>query len=137
VVTSKVEISKKEEEVFAVNQPFTKEALERAWRRFAEDIQDDPHLTNAMKAFPPNMLEDYQIEAVIQNQALEAKLLQLKPELERHLHRQLKNGKIRLRLRMAEENENTRPFTARDRLDSMMQKNPHLEKLYRSLGLEI
>jgi DNA polymerase III subunit gamma/tau len=131
------EAPKNEEEAFPINQPFTKEALHLAWYQFVETIQEDPHLVNAMKSFPPELLESYQIEVAFQNQALESKLLQLKPTLERFLHQRLKNNRIRMQLRMAEANENTRPYTSKDRLDYMIQKNPNLETLYRSLGLEI
>jgi hypothetical protein len=134
---SVVEEAPKVEEIIAVNQPFTTEALLRAWNIFIETIQDDPHLVNAMKSCPPTLLEDYKIEILVQNQPLEKKMQDLKISIENHLHHLLKNNRIKLVIRLTEENEQVRPFTSKDKLESMIKKNPNLELLYRTLGMEI
>lgn len=120
-----------------LNQPFTAEALQRSWNIFIETIQDDIHLVNAMKSCPPVLKDDYEIEVTVQNQPLEKKFQDLVIPVERHLHQNLKNNRIKMSVRLAEENELARPFTARDKLDAMIQKNPNMELLYRTLGLDI
>lgn len=125
-----------EEEHFVVNQPFTKEALQLAWKQYVENIEEDLHLAKAMNNMPLEILEDYQLEALVQNQALEAKLIAIKGTLEKHLRRQLKNGKIQLLIRMSSVTDPSRPFTNKEKLDFMIQKNPHLETLYRSLNMD-
>jgi sRNA-binding regulator protein Hfq len=53
------------------------------------------------------------------------------------LHHNLKNNRIKMSVRLTEGSEMARPFTSRDKLDAMIQKNPHMELLYRTLGLDI
>jgi DNA polymerase III subunit gamma/tau len=131
------EASTAKEEIILLNQPFTTEALLRSWNIFVETIKEDLHLTNALKACPPVQKEDYEIEVTVQNQSIENKVQNLSRQIENHLHHHLKNNRIKLNIRMAEEGENARPFTSRDRLDSMIKKNPNMELLYRTFGLDI
>lgn len=126
-----------EEEAPLLNQPFTAEALQRSWNIFVETIRDDTHLANAMKSCTPLLKEDYVVEVTVQNQPLEKKFQDLVIPLERHLHHHLKNNRIKMSIRLAEENEMARPFTSRDKLDAMIQKNPNMELLYRTFGLDI
>jgi DNA polymerase III subunit gamma/tau len=120
-----------------VNQPFTSEALIRSWNSYIETIIDDIHLANAMKTCLPVLQKDYQFEVIVQNQVQENKLQDICYKIETHLRKTLKNNKIKMHLRLAENGENVRPFTARDRLESMIKKNPNLELLYRTFGLDI
>ena len=125
------------EEVLLVNQPFTAEALQRVWNIFIDNIKNDTHLVNAMKSCPPALKENYEIEVTVQNQPLEKKFQDLSITIERHLHHYLKNNRIKMTIRLAEVGEMTRPFTSRDKLESMIQKNPNMELLYRTFGLDI
>jgi DNA polymerase III subunit gamma/tau len=125
------------EDVLLVNQPFTAEALQRSWNIFIDNIKNDTHLVNAMKSCPPVLKENYEIEVTVQNQPLEKKFQDLTITIERHLHHFLKNNRIKLTIRLAEVGEMTRPFTSRDKLEAMIQKNPNMELLYRTFGLDI
>ena len=125
------------EDVLLVNQPFTAEALQRSWNIFIDNIKNDTHLVNAMKSCPPVLKENYEIEVTVQNQPLEKKFQDLTITIERHLHHNLRNNRIKMNVRLAEVGEMARPFTSRDKLDAMVQKNPNMELLYRTLGLDI
>lgn len=132
-----LEKPEEEEEKLLLNQPFTAEALQRSWNIFIDTVKDDTHLVNAMKSNPPVLKEDYEIEVTVQNQPLEKKFQDLTIPIERHLHQNLKNNRIKMTVRLAEEGEMVRPFTSRDKLDAMIQKNPNMELLYRTFGLDI
>ena len=129
--------SEEEEETLLLNQPFTSDALLRSWNNFIETIQNDIHLVNAMKSCTPVLKDDYVVEVTVQNQPLEKKFQDLLIPLERHLHHHLKNNRIKMSVRLAEGGEMARPFTSRDKLDAMIQKNPNMELLYRTFGLDI
>ncbi|MCX6308869.1 MAG: hypothetical protein NTY32_08630 [Bacteroidia bacterium] len=90
-----------------------------------------------MKSNPPLLKEDYQIEVTVQNQPLQKKFQDLTIPIERHLHQNLKNNRIKMSVRLAEVGEMTRPFTSRDKLEALIQKNPSMELLYRTFGLDI
>ncbi len=132
-----IEKPAEEEEKLLLNQPFTAEALQRSWNIFIDTIKDDTHLVNAMKSNPPILKEDYQIEVTVQNQPLEKKFQDLTITIERHLHQNLKNNRIKMTVRLAEVGEMVRPFTSRDKLEALIQKNPNMELLYRTFGLDI
>jgi len=119
------------------NQSFTAEALISSWNRFSDLINKDVHLKNAMKASLPVLQADNVFEIVVQNQVQEMKLLEIARKIETHLQNELKNSQIKMQLRMAETGENVRPFTAKDRLEVMKKKNPNLDLLYRTFGLEM
>jgi len=127
----------KEESTPSFNQPYTAEALISSWNRFTDLIIKDVHLKNAMKASLPVMQADNQFEIVVQNQVQDMKLQDIARKIEIHLQNDLKNSQIKMNLRMAENGENVRPFTAKDRLEVMKKKNPNLDLLYRTFGLEI
>jgi len=134
----KVEVSVSEDDSPPMlNQPFKAEALLVAWSSFIETIGEDIHMANALKACPPVLKEDYQFEVVVQNQVLEKKLQELSYKIERHLCGMLKNGKIKMHIRLAENGENVRPFTAREKLEVMMKKKPNVELLFRTFGLDL
>lgn len=132
-----IEKTDEEEEKILLNQPFTSEALQRSWNIYIDTIKNDTHLVNAMKSNPPLLKEDYQIEVTVQNQPLQKKFQDLTIPIERHLHQNLKNNRIKMSVRLAEVGEMTRPFTSRDKLEALIQKNPSMELLYRTFGLDI
>jgi len=125
------------EEAPMLNQPFTLDALILSWNRFTESIVKDVHLKNAMKSCIPVMQADYQFEIVVQNPVTVGKFQEISRKIETHLHNDLKNNRIKMNIRLAEIGENTRPFTAKDRLEAMKKKNPNLDLLYRAFGLEL
>ena len=127
----------KQEEVPMLNKPFTSDELIRYWNSFIETIRDDTHLKNAMKSCLPDLKPDYQFEVVVQNQVQEMKLQEIYYKIENHLRGNLKNHKVKMHIRLAESGENERPFTSRDRLEVMKKKNPNLELLYRTFGLDL
>jgi len=120
-----------------LNQPFTAEALILSWNRFTEIMNNDLHLKNAMKSCLPILQQDYQFEVVVQNPVLEKKLQEITRKIETYLQHNLKNSRIKMSIRLTESGENIRPFTAKDRLEAMIKKNPNLDLLYRTFGLDL
>ena len=120
-----------------LNQPFTAEALIQSWNRFTEIMNNDLHLKNAMKSCLPILQQDYQFEVVVQNPVLEKKLQEITRKIETYLQHNLKNSRIKMSIRLTESGENIRPFTAKDRLEAMIKKNPNLDLLYRTFGLDL
>jgi len=127
----------KEEETPKLNQPFTADALGISWNRFADMIKNDIHLKNAMKASKPVLQENFRFEVVVQNPVQEMKLQEISRKIEQHLQKDLSNSMVKMTIRMAESGENVRPFTAKDKLETMVKKNPNLDLLYRMFGLDM
>jgi len=119
------------------NEPYSLEELQKVWTDFTRQIPEDIHLINGMKACLPVNVKDHQYEVVVSNQVLQKKLEELRVRIEQSMRETLKNSHLSLSIRLDESNVNTRPFTARDRMEVMAKKNPNLLDLYRLFGLEI
>jgi DNA polymerase-3 subunit gamma/tau len=120
-----------------LNKRFSPEELAKAWIDFTTTISGDIHLVNGMKACLPDQLDDTHVEVVVSNQVLQKKIEKLHSKIETYLRKTLQNDFIDIQLRIDETGVNSRPFTARERLNSMVKKNPNLLDLYRMFGLEI
>ncbi|MDP4278598.1 MAG: DNA polymerase III subunit gamma/tau, partial [Bacteroidota bacterium] len=119
------------------NKPFSQQDLENAWIGFTAQIADDVHLVNSMKSSQPVLLSENKYEVVVSNQVVQKKLDDLKYRIETYLHETLQNTFISISFKLDETGETARPFTARERMESMVKKNPNLLDFYRRFGLEI
>ena len=131
------EVVSKEKSLPDLNNKFSKEDLDREWNEFAEQMQEDVHLSNAMKACRPNLIDDHNFEVVVSNQVLQKKMEEIHRQINSFLRRNLKNSNIEMTILLDETEENSRPFTARERLEAMAKKNPNILLFYRTLGLDI
>ena len=136
--TEKAEASiHRQDEEPVLNKSFNVEDLRRSWNSFTDIIKNDIHLKNAMKACQPVLQSENQFEVVVQNPVQEIKLKEITFKIESHLHRELQNNNVKMHIRLTESGENVRPFTARDRMEAMVKKNPNLDLLYRTFGLDL
>lgn len=120
-----------------MDSEFDEKDLMNAFEDFSGQIKEDIHLANGMKVCKPHMLDKCNFEVVVSNQVLQKKLEEIRPKLQSYLCSTLSNSNIRMTVRLDETEENTRPFTSRERLESMAKKNPELLEFYKTLGLEL
>jgi len=120
-----------------LNQKFDKNDLFRTWNEYAKQITKDIHLANAMRACKTELLDDYSFEVMVSNQVLQKKMEEIRGRVESFMRDSLKNSHITMRIKLIESIENLRPFTARERLDAMVKKNPNLLLFYRTFGLDL
>lgn len=120
-----------------LNQKFDKNDLFRTWNEYAKQITKDIHLANAMRACKTELLDDYSFEVMVSNQVLQKKMEEIRGRIESFMRDSLKNSHITMRIKLIESVENLRPFTARERLDAMVKKNPNLLLFYRTFGLDL
>lgn len=120
-----------------LNQKFDKNDLLRTWNEYTKHITEDIHLANAMRACKTELLDDYSFEVMVSNQVLQKKMEEIRGRIESFMRDILKNSHITMRIKLIESVENLRPFTARERLDAMVKKNPNLLLFYRTFGLDL
>lgn len=119
------------------NKTFDEDTLKRAWMDFADTIEEDIHLSNALKMLQPMVRPEHRVEVLVSNQVVQRKLEQLQMELLNHLRGKLRNSLIQLDILLDEREETFKPFTAREKFDVMAKKNPNLLLLYKTFGLDI
>lgn len=121
-----------------LNNDFKIDDLITSWTNFSSDIkEDDLHLSNAMKACLLTLNPDKSFEVNVTNPLLKTKLEEIRGSVESYLKSKLNNSNVSMKLNLVEIPDNYRPFTAKEKLDSMVKKNPNLLDLYRTFGLDL
>lgn len=120
-----------------LNQSFDKQDLLRTWLEYGKNITEDIHLSNAIKAVKPELVDDHVFEVLVTNQVLFRKMDEMRVKVESFMKEHLKNDQIKMTVRLTESVENPRPFTDRERLDAMAKKNPNFLIFYRTFGLDL
>lgn len=120
-----------------LNQSFDKQDLLRTWLDYGKKITEDIHLSNAIKAVKPELVDDHVFEVLVTNQVLFRKMDEMRVKVESFMKEHLKNDQIKMKVRLTESVENLRPFTDRERLEAMAKKNPNFLIFYRTFGLDL
>ena len=118
----------------AVDQPFTPEQLKAVWDQFAESrkkFQAEYHLL--MQGYE---LKGTQLTLHLHNAVQELMLNNMRMELSALLREKLKNNSITLVGVIVEQEERKVIYTAREKFDYLVQRNPMLKELKDRLGLD-
>ena len=119
---------------------FTAEGVTTALRRYAESSTADHAVKVALTSHAPKV-EGFVITLEVDNDFLLGRVNDLQPALLEFLMRQLNNGFIVLNVAVYVEptdgKEQRRLFTAKDKLDYFLEKNPAVAELKSVFGLEL
>lgn len=138
VRSSESNVASEDAEEYEQANPFTAAELLEAWNEFIPRLKDDmPHLFSSLVQFSPVLNEDMSIDIVLENKLLEAELFQKKGELLGFLRSKLGNSSITLNTRVEENARETRPYTDKEKFETMAARNPALLRLKENLDLEI
>jgi hypothetical protein len=114
---------------------FSEEQLAVKWNEFLEQINDRPSLCSALSTVP-ELTDGNKLLLKIENSVQEEDIRQIKPELVSWLRKELGNSGIELITRL-EKVENERIiFSDSEKLQMMIQKNPHLYELKLKFNLD-
>jgi DNA polymerase-3 subunit gamma/tau len=136
---SETNITSKQQEILSDSEnDFQINDLINCWNEFSSNIkEDDLHLSNAMKSILLTLNPDKTFVVNVNNPLLMTKLEEIRGSIEAYLKSKLENKNISMKLNQVETPENYRPFTAKEKLDAMVKKNPNLLDLYRTFGLDL
>lgn len=120
-------------------KPFDASKLLLEWNAYAEEVkkQSKINLFTLMTSNAPSLLDNYQIEVIIENKIQENLLNIEKIDLLNRLRVRLENFSIDVTTRYAEKNEKRKLYTAHEKYQHMVEKNPQLEEFRRRFNLEI
>lgn len=117
---------------------FNEKDLDYYWREFANALPIEEKANSArMMNMHPHLLNDTTFEVTVDNDLVAKYISQLVPNIQQHLRERLHNRKIAMTVRVSAPTENIRAYSHVERFQMMSQKNPHLQKLKESLGLEL
>ena len=136
------ETEKNEAPVLNSSQPyqeFTSDALHTAWEKYANDLKlkGKSNLGIALLSKRPVLLEKTIIEFTINNRALEEAINEDKMNFLGFLRKELNNYNIQLNLQLSVNEEKTNLYTATDRYNRLVEKNPMIKKFRQTFDLDI
>ena len=125
------------EEEKDMSTPFTENDLLEAWLGCTVLANDNPRLTSIIQSTKPKSVSNERFEVEVATELQERELKRMETELLKHIHKQLRNNHVSMRINIAQETEKKMAFTAEEKYDVLLQKNPVLKMLKDELGLQI
>lgn len=119
-------------------EPFSQEALNKAWEEFAEKRKAQ-HANDAEKPILNRKLrleEDHQVAFMIGSQLESTILEKFEDELVQFLRSTLENDHIRLIKKIENKQPDQKLYTGQDKYNYMIKQNPALKDLKERLGLD-
>lgn len=119
-------------------EPFTAEALEEAWKKYADSIRHDRSYMAATLASSKRVLKsNWQVEVIFENEAAVVHFNELKTELHGFLRKELRNYDATFNPVVAVIEGKKILYTAQDKYNHMLKENPNLGKLRQQFDLDI
>ena len=134
--TQQQEVTEIKQENIILNESFSNEALNKAWKGYAQK-EEDTHLKNTILNVTPQLLENNQISISVFNPDQQAKLQDKSYEIKSFLSQQLKNNQIKIDIQVTENENEFTPHTSRDKFEYMVEKNPSLNELVKNFNLRL
>ena len=135
--TQKAEDNERVAHLAEAETPFTEDDLRAKWKVYTERMSEKKIVQVTMQSCILKFNDNYQVDIVVENEVQQHEMEEEKVDLLTFLSKELNNGKIRLNIRLSEIGENKFALTNKDRFLEMMKRNPELEVLTNSLGLEL
>lgn len=117
--------------------PFTEEMLVDCWNAYAETIDTQIHLKNAMLGGTPKLQDNYHFEVPVYHQKQQDELINGAINILSYLRQHLKNNHIQMRVRITESTEKRKAITASEKYEHLVSVNPLLEKLREEFNLSV
>ncbi len=118
---------------------FTPEQLADAWMEYANKLKtDQPRMSMTLLARKPELKGNWEVEFSVDNHLQAESLTKSKPELLHHLKSNLNNESILLNVVVREDSAtpSNKLYTAEDKLNHLIKKNPALDKLRQQFNLD-
>ena len=119
---------------------FSSNEFLKKWNEYAETVKKAGkiNLFTIMTANAPALLDNFKIEVLIENKIQETQLMMEKIDLLNFLRVELQNFAIEIDTRLAEQSAKRKLYTATEKYQHMLEKNPNLEEFRKrfNLGLD-
>ncbi len=141
VEQSKSSVSSEIQDTYiAEEKEVTYDNLKSSWNQYTKSIEkQNARLYSILKNCTPELTNNQDIIVKVESAFQEGELIKNRGPLIEFLRKNLKNSTIQVEV-VVQKNENTvsvRAYTAADKLNAMMQKNPALQTLKEKFNLDI
>lgn len=134
VVVEKAETETKPEEIG--EESFDEERLMEAWKSYTEKIVDKPRLFNMILNSKPVIEEDVNVMLQLNTQLQEDSFNEIRNQMTKFLQKELNNKNLNIITSIAEDKEDKKIYTDRDKLEFLKEQNPNVAKLQQKLNLD-
>ncbi|CAM1347459.1 DNA polymerase III subunit gamma/tau [Tenacibaculum crassostreae] len=136
-----IKVNSDEEENFD-NHPkalFSHDDLKDAWKKYYFQLQrlGEQSIAAILASDEPKLLENFTINFAVPSELMKSQLEKGKPKLLRFLREKLNNYGIQINVKVNETIEKKFAYTPQEKYDKLKEKNPLLEKLKNTFGLDV
>ncbi|SEB51074.1 DNA polymerase-3 subunit gamma/tau [Tenacibaculum sp. MAR_2009_124] len=119
--------------------PFTHEQLKEAWKKYYFKLQDigERSMAAIIASDEPKLFENFQVGISVPNDLMLNQLNKGKPKLLRFLREKLNNYGIQIIINLNETVEKKFAYTPHEKFEKLKEKNPFIEKLKSTFGLDL
>ena len=119
------------------NAPFTADQLRDAWVGLSLTHKEEPRLKQLIENYIPHLVDEMMAEIQMPNPWQMNEMRKALPQLANQLRKALHNNELKIRLVMAEYNQEQMAFTAEEKFRLMVETNPSMAVLKERLDLQI
>ncbi|CAM1358955.1 DNA polymerase III subunit gamma/tau [Tenacibaculum xiamenense] len=119
--------------------PFNHEQLKDAWKKYYFKLQDigERSMAAIIASDEPKLFENFQIGISVPNDLMLNQLNKGKPKLLRFLREKLNNYGIQIIVNLNETVEKKFAYTPHEKFEKLKEKNPLIDKLRSTFGLDL
>ncbi|CAM1340250.1 DNA polymerase III subunit gamma/tau [Tenacibaculum aestuarii] len=119
--------------------PFSLDELKDAWKKYYFQLQriGEQSMAAIIASDEPQLQEDFTIVFSVPSDLMKSQLEKGKPKLLRFLREKLNNYGIQINVKVNETIEKKFAYTPQEKYDKLKEKNPLLEKLKSTFGLDV
>ncbi len=120
------------------NIPVTEEKICLCWHEFINLLpQEETAMAQRMKVIRPKLVKEEQFEVVVDNEHVKSYMEKMAERIVKYMREKLHNRRIDMTVRTAAPAETNRIYSKPQQYQAMSQKNPALQKLKETFGLEL
>lgn len=108
------------------------------WHEFANLLSpEEKAIAQRMRILQPKLLKNAVFEVGVDNEQVKTYMMNVAPQIEQHMRKQLHNRNIRMQVRVVEAGKSGRVYSKPEILKRMCKTNPVLTKLREHFNLEL
>ncbi|CAL2062981.1 hypothetical protein T190820D02B_50056 [Tenacibaculum sp. 190524A05c] len=119
--------------------PFNEEQLKEGWKKYYFKLQEigEKNMASILLAGQPSLKPNFEVLVTLPNKLMKSQLEKGRPALLRFLRERLNNYGIAITIDVNETVEKKFAYTPQEKYNKLKEKNPLLEKLKNTFGLDI
>ena len=119
--------------------PFTQEQLKEVWKKYYFKLYNggERSVASVITAGEPQLTNNFEILFSLPNSLMANQLERAKPKLLKHLRESLNNYGLSIKVIINETVEKKFAYTPQEKYEKLKEKNPLLEKLKNTFGLDV